>query len=117
VEYWQYIPELFHWSNDEDISPCALRNTYQLIRNVLAACITPDGKVDTGNSHALVIYDSRNPLFQKGGMASEQLAAAQAALKKPEMLRSCSWQSLVDHLETSGEQLWLTGQLRAKYGF
>jgi len=117
VEYWQYIPKLFHWSNDEDISPSALRNTYQLIRNVLAACVTPDRIFDTSNSHALVIYDSRNPYFQKGGLASEQLAAAQAALKNPGMLRSCSWQSLVDHLESSRELRWLTGQLRAKYGF
>jgi hypothetical protein len=88
-----------------------------LIRNVLAACVTPDGKINTSNSHALVIYDSRNPLFEKGGLANEQLAAAQAALKKPDILRSCSWQSLVDHLESSRELLWLTGQLRAKYGF
>jgi len=117
VEYWQYIPELFHWSNGEDLSPCALRNTYQLVRNVLAACVTPDGKVDASDSHALLIYDSRNPSFQKDGFADQQLAAARAALKKPDVLRSCTWQSLVEHLASSRELPWLTGQLRAKYGF
>ncbi len=117
VKYWKYIPEILHWRNDEDISPCTLRNTYQLIRNVLAACVAPNGTVDSNHSHALVIYDTCNPSFQQGGFAREQLATARAALKVPDSLRSCSWQSLVAHLESSGEMLWLTEQLRAKYGF
>ena len=117
VEYWRYIPELFLWRNDEDVSPCHLRDTYQLIRNILADCVAPDGTIDTTHSYALVVYDANNPSFQGGGLARKQFEAARAALKVPALLRSCSWQSLLDHLESSGEMSWLTGKLRAKYGF
>jgi hypothetical protein len=117
VEYWTYIPEILNWKNDQDMSPCALRNTYQLIRNLLAACVRENGTVDSEGSYALIVYDASNPAFHTGGLARKQLAAARAALKVPDMLRSLSWQSLVDHLESSGELTWLTGQLRAKYGF
>lgn len=74
VEYWRYIPELFNWSADEDMSPCALRGTYQLVRNILAACVRTDGNIDTTHSHALVIYDGNNPSFQDGGLASPDYA-------------------------------------------
>ena len=117
VDYWAYIPEILNWNNDQDISPCVLRNTYQLIRNLLAACVRENGTVDSEGSYALIIYDSSNPAFHTGGLARKQLAAARTALKVPDMLRSLSWQSLVGHLESSGELTWLTGQLRAKYGF
>ena len=117
VEYWTYIPEILRWENDQDISPCELRNTYQLIRNLLAACVHKNGELDSHNSHALIIYDASNPAFHDGGLARKQFAAAKTALKVPDMLRSLSWQSLVDHLETFEELAWLTGQLRAKYGF
>lgn len=117
VEYWAYIPEILYWKNDQDMSPCAFRNTYQLIRNLLAACVHEDGKIDSQDSHALIIYDASNPAFHDGGLANKQIAAARAALKVPGMLRSLSWQSLVDHLESFEELTWLTGQLRAKYGF
>lgn len=117
VEYWRYIPEILRWRNDEDMSPCALKDTYQLIRNILAACVGPDSSIDSTRSHALVIYDANNPSFQDDGLAFKQFTAAREALKVPSLLRSCSWQSLVSHLESSGELLWLTGQLRAKYGF
>jgi hypothetical protein len=99
------------------MSPCTLRNTYQIIRNVLAACVASNGTVDSNHSHALIIYDAANPAFQEGGFAREQLTAARADLKVPDLLRSVSWQSLVDHLESSGEMLWLIENLKAKYGF
>ena len=117
VEYWTHIPEILRWRNDEDTSPCALRNTYQLIRNVLAACVNESGRVESRQSHALIIYDAANPAFQEGGLAREQLAAARSALREPDMLRSLSWQSLVDHLECSTDLAELVRQLRAKYGF
>ena len=117
VKYWTYVPEVLHWRNDDDISPCALRNTYQLVRNILAACVDVNGKIDLNDSYALVIYDATNPAFQEGGLARTQLATAKAALKVPGMLRSISWQSLIDHLESFEELTWLTRQLRAKYGF
>jgi hypothetical protein len=61
--------------------------------------------------------EAPNPVFHDGGLARKQFIAAKAVLKVPDMLRSLSWQSLLDHLETFEELAWLTGQLRAKYGF
>ena len=46
VRYWQYLPELFDWPADRNMKPCPLDGTYQLARNVLAACVRPDGTVD-----------------------------------------------------------------------
>ena len=37
VRYWQYLPELFDWSADRNMTPCPLDGTYQLARNGLAA--------------------------------------------------------------------------------
>jgi len=117
VKYWKYIPEIIQWRNDEDISPCTLRNTYQLVRNILAACVAPDGSIGSTDSYALIIYDAKNPLFQDGGPAKHQFNTVRATLKMPDVLRSCSWQSLLEHLESSRKIPWLTRQLRAKYSF
>ena len=117
VRYWDFVPAIFDWSGDADIIPCPLRNTYQLVRNVLAACVTQDGHIDMDNAHALVIYDARNPSFQEGGVAHNQWELARVALKEPGLLRSCSWQSLVEHLAQSGDVGWLVDELKKKYGF
>lgn len=69
VRYWQYAPMLFTWDAEQDHRPCPLAATYQLVRNILAACVREDGSVDATTSHALVIYDARNPAFQPGGLA------------------------------------------------
>ncbi len=76
VRYWQYLPELFDWSADRNMKTCPLDGTYQLARNVLAACVRPDGTVDADGGHALVIYDDRNPAFLPGGEAAQQWEAA-----------------------------------------
>ena len=117
VKYWEFTSNLFDWDGDKNLILCPLRNTYQLVRNVLAACVTPDGRIDTNNAHVLIIYDARNPSFQDGGVAHSQWKTARAALKEPQLLRSCSWQSLVEHLSLSGEVTWLVDQLKRKYGF
>ena len=117
MRYWDHVPDLFEWSSDDDLVPCPLSSTYQLVRNVLAACVTPDGRIDTSNAHALIIYDARNPSFQDGGIANNQWKTAQAALKEPGLLRSCSWQSVVEHLSLGGDVTWLVDQLKKKYGF
>ena len=117
VNYWDHVPSLFHWNNNIDLVPCPLSNTYQLVRNVLAACISPDGRVNSNNAHVLIIYDKRNPSFQDGGRANQQWKAAKAALKTPELLRSCSWQSILEHLDQSDKLVWLVDQLKRKYGF
>lgn len=117
VDYWRYVPHLFKWSNDENHIPCPLKDTYQLVRNVLASSVNPDGQIDVKNFHALIIYDARNPSFQTGGVAHAQWKSAREALKFPELLRSCSWQAVVKHLRRSGEVDWLLDQLNEKYGF
>jgi hypothetical protein len=94
-----------------------MSKTYQLVRNVLAACVTADGQIETDDAHALIIYDARNPSFQEDGIARGQWKAAKAALRYPKLLRSCSWQSVVEHLDQSAAVPWLVDQLRSKYGF
>ncbi|KPK49232.1 MAG: hypothetical protein AMS22_13965 [Thiotrichales bacterium SG8_50] len=117
VKYWDFAPQVFDWSGDDDISPCVLRNTYQLARNVLAACAQEDGAVDRESSYALIIYDAANPAYRKNGEAIGQFHKAQSALKYPHMLRSLSWQSLVSHLEAGHILPDLVARLRSKYGF
>jgi hypothetical protein len=64
VRYWDYIPRLFDWPGDGDYARrCQLRNTYQLVRNILAACVREDGGLRAEGAHALLLYDARNPAF------------------------------------------------------
>ena len=112
---WQYLPELFDWSADRNMNPCPLQGTYQLARNVLAACVQPDGTVDANSGHALVIYDDRNPAFLPGGEAARQWEAATGALVRRSRLRRCSWQRLVAQLATDPDLAWLVNGLAAKY--
>jgi hypothetical protein len=58
IRYWEYVPQLFHWSALTDVDPCPLAQTYQLVRNLLAVSVKPDGAFDTNNAHVLVIYDN-----------------------------------------------------------
>ena len=116
VRYWEYLPELFDWSADRNMDPCPLQGTYQLARNVLAACVQPDGTVDANSGHALVIYDDRNPAFLPGGEAAQQWEAATGALVRRSRLRRCSWQRLVAQLATDPDLAWLVNGLAAKYG-
>jgi hypothetical protein len=67
VLYWDYVPQLFEWENDRDLIPCPLNKNYQLVRNVLAAGVKPDGTVSLDNGHIILIYDERNPAFQENG--------------------------------------------------
>ena len=116
VRYWRYLPELFDWPTDRDMQPCPLNDSYQLARNVLAACVRPDGMVDADGGHALVIYDERNPAFLQGGEAARQWDAATQALVRRPLLRRCSWQRLVSHLTNDPDLAWLVSGLAAKYG-
>jgi restriction endonuclease-like protein len=115
VRYWEYVPGLFDWSSDDDLRPCPLRGTYQLVRNVLAAYVRSDGGFDT-DAHALVLYDARNPAFHAGGESDNQWEATTSALLRPECLRRCSWQTLVAHIARDSELTWLAEDLAAKYG-
>lgn len=116
VLYWKYIPALFRIGNDLDLDPCPVNKNYQLIRNILAIGVNEDGSVSDKNRHALLIYDERNPAFMKGGNGFNSYAEMRAALKRPNMLRKCSWQKITRCIRKNNVLPWLTDQLAAKYG-
>ena len=43
VLYWLHLEKLFGWSSEIDHLECPLNATYQLVRNVLAACLDEKG--------------------------------------------------------------------------
>jgi hypothetical protein len=116
VLYWDFIPSIFHWKNDTDHNPCPLRFNYQLVRNILAACISPHGELSTKRGHVVLVYDDRNPSFQKGGKGFVSFEATKRALKYPKLLRKCSWQRIIKLLRKEPDLDWLTQELNLKYG-
>jgi len=122
VGYWRYIPELFGWPSDIDHRPCPFGFTYQLVRNVLAACIDEEGKIRTDLGHVLIIYDERNPAIGKAGTKAEddtcdrQWRTAYYALRERSILRRLSWQSLIAQWPSDPILDWLKEKLDDKYG-
>ena len=116
VPYWKYIPRLFNWPNDIDYDFCPLNKNYQLVRNILAACVRTDGSVSPNNGHVALIYDERNPAFQERGNGHRSYEGIKLVLKEPGNLRRCSWQNIISHLRKKPYLLWLTDQLKSKYG-
>ncbi len=116
VLYWKYVPELFKWGIATDLNPCPLYRNYQLVRNVLAACVRSDGTVLAANGHAVLIYDERNPAFQNDGHGFVAFEDTRDALKDSSVLRKCSWQRIIKHLRSKMILPWLTDQLELKYG-
>jgi hypothetical protein len=116
VAYWNHIPGLFHWSSAHDHRPCPVRETYQLVRNVLAVSVDGEGVVNPGKGHAVLIYDERNPAFISGGAGHTAYEKTRDALREKSTLRRCSWQSILQHLRRAGALKWLTDDLSAKYG-
>lgn len=116
VLYWRYVPQLFRWNSEQDLVPCPLNANYQLVRNILAIGVRPDGQVSSAHGHVLLIYDERNPAFQKDGKGFVAFAETRQALQEPTMLRKCSWQLIVQHMRNKGVLSWLTEQLASKYG-
>lgn len=116
IQYWRHIPQLFNWSADIDHDPCPLCETYQLVRNVLVACVRRDGELDLENGHAILLYDARNPAFQLGGKGWMAWQNVRAALKNPSLLQACTWQQVLDTMRFEPELSWLTDLLRQKYG-
>ena len=89
IAYWRYIPLLLNWSSDADLRPCPLRSTYQLVRNILAACVRPDRDLMPA-AHAVLLYDARNPAFGEGGMGRLAWQSVVSALRNPALLRRCA---------------------------
>ncbi len=116
--YWDHIPKLFQdWSGREDLVPCPLKNSYQLVRNVLAACTRDDGALSLTNGHAVLLYDNRNPAFQPGGKGFAEFNRVRSGLKRHELLRKCSWQIILEQLSSVHSVRWLAEAINAKYGF
>ena len=115
VQYWQHAPAVLDWDPDVDHSPCPLKRTYQLVRNVLAATVR-ENRVETASGHALIIYDERNPAFWPGGEARSAYDAVCAALRDPGLLRTVSWQRIIGQLSAVRDLRWLVDGLEAKYG-
>lgn len=116
IRYWDFVPKVFSWSNAQDHLPCPLMGSYQLVRNILAACIDEEGSLDPDRGHALVIYDARNPAFHPDGVAELQWTSTMRSLRFPQLLRRISWQALAQHLANFDDLAWLTAALSAKYG-
>ena len=116
VKYWEYIPFFFKWNNDIDHNPCPLNSTYQLVRNVLSVGVNTDGTVSSNNGYVVLIYDERNPAFNKDGKAIKAYNNTVASLHYPKMLRKCSWQRIIKHMREEGVLPWLIDELNKKYG-
>jgi len=116
IRYWELIPELFEWRNDEDHQCCPLSSTYQLVRNVLAACLGPGGGIDARRGRAVLLYDERNPEFQPSGKGRKAWETVKCALKDPSLLQQCTWQQVTACLRADPELAWLTDGLCSKYG-
>lgn len=117
VLYWRYIPEVFHWLTHECYDHCPIRETYQLVRNILAVSVWENGKVDLQSGHVVLLYDERNPEFQLGGKGYKAWEDTHRALKNPLLLRECTWQRVVKEIRKDSELDWLADGLGEKYGF
>lgn len=120
IAYWTHIPALFNnWVIANGLTPCPLKDNYQLVRNILAACVRGVGDktyVDADHGHAVLLYDDRNPAFQTGGKAFQSFQMTRSALFSPTLLRKASWQTLIGAINLDPDLAWLVELLKAKYG-
>jgi hypothetical protein len=93
-----------------------LNATYQIVRNILAALVAPNGNLEIDRSHALIVYDARNPAFAHGGAGRQALDTVIGALRYPRVLRIVSWQTIIASVATEPALGWLSEGLAAKYG-
>jgi hypothetical protein len=116
IKYWQYTEELFGWSSEIDHKPCPLNKTYQLTRNILAACVDDHHNLRTDRRHALIIYDERNPAMAVEGAGESAWLKIYDALRDPSILRRLSWQRFISQWPNDPKLNWLKEELGAKYG-
>jgi hypothetical protein len=120
ILYWTFVPQLTHWRSESDHLPCPLHQTYQLVRNLLAACVQPENHMlstDPEHGHVVLIVDERNPAFQQGGQGHTAVRATREALRDPTRLRVCSWQQIIAAMRKDPHLVWLVEGLNLKYGF
>lgn len=113
IPYWDYIPDILPWRLEENAVPCRLLAPYQLVRNVLAACVE-NGHVKLQRGHALLVYDNRNPAFRQA--PGDAVTTLREQLVEPNLLRRVSWQRVIAAMTTRDDQTWLVEALREKYG-
>jgi len=116
VRYWDYVPALFKWSADRDYDVCPLKNNYQLVRNVLSACVREDGVASPSNGHAVLVYDERNPAFAESGKGAKAFRLTQEVLHESQNLRKVSWQRMCSFMKENKKLSWLTEAIADKYG-
>lgn len=116
IKYWDYIPRLFNWADCVDHDPCPVNLTYQLVRNVLAAAVSPDGSLIEGGGVAVLLHDARNPAFQTGGRGDAAFHKVRAALRCPLTLQRLTWQAVLTCMRSDPSLDGLTKQVLHKYG-
>jgi hypothetical protein len=107
ILYWKRIPAVLKWNVEADHSPCPMRTPYQLVRNLLVA----------ESGHAVLVYDSRNPHFQRGGACAEDFESVRNNLHDPTKLRRCSWQAICGALVGDSDLRDFVEELKLKFGF
>lgn len=117
TNYWHHIPHLFNWPANVDYEKCPFRFTYQLVRNILAACGAENPSTSLPTNRAVLLYDERNPEFQPGGKGMNVWKQVKSALKHPVLLQKCTWQQVMEELRPNRELDWLVRVLSQKYGF
>jgi hypothetical protein len=95
---------------------CPLRADYQLVRNLLATCISAEGEV-LPDARVVLLYDERNPAFRPRGDGWNSYVRVREMLRLPRMLQRTTWQRVTELLHGDAETLWLAAALDAKYGF
>jgi hypothetical protein len=115
VKYWSHVPGIFKWSADADMVPCPLRANYQFVRNLLAVSV-PSDAMSSGAGHVVLVYDERNPAFQKGGKGDAAYVETRNALREPDRLKRCSWQQIAGLICREKRLSWLADQLEGKFG-
>ena len=83
-----------------------LAGVYQLVRNLLATCLSPEGEILT-DARVVLLHDERNPAFQPGGDGWRAYQQVRSMLLDPRMLQRTSWQRLARLLRSDERTTWL----------
>ena len=97
---------LFQINPDIDHRVCPLNSTYQLVRNLVATCVSAEGLV-LPEARVVLMYDERNPSFQPGGSGWTAHHRVKSMLRDPRMLQRATWQNLVRLLRGDPRTMWL----------
>jgi hypothetical protein len=116
IRYWELVPLLFRIDPALDHFVCPLRADYQLVRNLLATCVSPEGEV-LPHARVVLLYDERNPAFRPGGDGWNSYQRVRGMLHEPRMLQRTTWHRVTELLDGDAETRWLAAALDAKYGF